>query len=195
MSSSLFAGSSSRAGGGLIELQRRADVLQRVQDAQQRGHRLDLRGLEVDADQAGIPPFQSKAGGRVIESVAVVEIDRLFDRRDRVVVEEGAGIRCFDHHHGVEPAVAEAAVRERARSRSRRRSALRAGLDQVGGMVGERLDADIEVPVLVAHGDVGAAVEVAAVALAGRLGTIGRVAGQIDLLAAGDQGRPEAHRR
>src|SRR5215210_7111958 len=40
--------------GGLIQLRRRPDVLQGVEDAQQRGHRLDLGGFEVYADAARV---------------------------------------------------------------------------------------------------------------------------------------------
>ena len=108
------------------------DVLERVDDAQERSNRHDLGPIEADTDAVRISACQELPGGRVIEGLAVVEGDGALDRLDGIVVEERPGVGCFDERGRVEGAVPGNAEAVIARD-------VLAG--QPGGLVGQVLDA------------------------------------------------------
>src|SRR3989449_6783720 len=93
----------------LQQLHALPDVLEHVDDSQEGSDRHDLRPIELDTLVLGVGLRQRAAGWGIVERLAVVEGDRAFDGFDRVVVEEGPGVRRLHQRRNVEGAVARRA--------------------------------------------------------------------------------------
>ena len=76
------------------ELNALSNVLQGVDNPEKRGHRHDLRCVEIDAAAGGAR--QNLTGRRIVEGVAVIKGDRPLDGLHRVVVEKRATVRRLD---------------------------------------------------------------------------------------------------
>src|SRR5438093_1794232 len=120
----------------LQQLDALPDVLEHVDDPQEGSDRHDLRPIELDTLVLGVGLRQRAAGWGIVERLAVVEGDRAFDGFDRVVVEEGPGVRRLHQRRNVEGAVARRAEPVVTRDPPAR---------QASGLIGQILHTRVEV--------------------------------------------------